>query len=236
MIAILGALFAVGAIGFWAMVAIETIILIALIDNEKPFWATFMMVGTLVFLHWIGSFSVVTLAVEHPWYVVEAVVSWFALGTGWSIAKWWLYVRGCREQYDENKRNFLDANNVQGNEIPDNLLTKWSKSSLSGEGGIKGVIPRVRDHKSKVMLWMCYWPWSMAWTLINDPVKRLFRQIYLQIQGLLQSISDRAFKDVESDFRAPPPPPPAPPAPNSGLDPDRGSAIGYRRGGIHEEM
>lgn len=51
----------------------------------------------------------------------------------------------------------------------------------------------------------------MAWTVLNDPVKRLFKQIYLQIQGLLQSISNRAFSGVEDDLREPPAPPPSAP-------------------------
>jgi hypothetical protein len=69
-----------------------------------------------------------------------------------------------------------------------------------------------RNFKGKITSWMVYWPWSMIVTLIDDPIRRLFRGIYNAIQGMLQRMSDRAFAGTESDFAAPATPPPAPPS------------------------
>ena len=54
-----------------------------------------------------------------------------------------------------------------------------------------------RENKSRIIMWMAYWPWSLLWTTINDAVKRIYREIYQAIQRLLQGISDSVFKDVK---------------------------------------
>jgi hypothetical protein len=60
--------------------------------------------------------------------------------------------------------------------------------------------PQVREHKSDIMLWMTYWPFSCVWTLINDPIRKIFRTIYANIAKSLQSISDRMFKGAIADL------------------------------------
>ncbi|HTM68611.1 MAG TPA: hypothetical protein VL426_04885 [Candidatus Binatia bacterium] len=217
-------LFAVGTFWFWALLAIHFCVLLALIEYEKVGWATFSLIATFAVLHFFGDFNVVSAAIHNPITALIVAAGYFAAGTAWSVIKWWFYVRNCREDYDKKKAAFLERNGVEGAAIPDALKGKW-KEELEGDyryGGrgsrrasfAGGIIPKAGDHKGRIMTWMCYWPWSMVWTLINDPVKRLFKQIYLQIQGLLQSISNRAFRGVEDDLAMPPaPPPPAAPDP-----------------------
>jgi hypothetical protein len=57
-------------------------------------------------------------------------------------------------------------------------------------------IPQVKEYKSNIMTWMTYWPFSMIWTLINDPIKRAFREIYEKISKFMQGMSDRIFKPL----------------------------------------
>jgi len=63
--------------------------------------------------------------------------------------------------------------------------------------------PLVRNHKGRVISWMSYWPWSLFWTILNDPIRRLMRRIYYRIKGILQGISDRAFKDIDAELSDP---------------------------------
>jgi hypothetical protein len=60
--------------------------------------------------------------------------------------------------------------------------------------------PQVRLHKGDIMLWMTYWPFSGLWTLINDPIRKVFRTIYTHIAKSLQAISDRMSKGVTADL------------------------------------
>ncbi len=51
---------------------------------------------------------------------------------------------------------------------------------------------------------MLYWQWSLVWTIIDDPVKRLFELIYRELRAVYQKIADNAYADV--DKNCPPPP------------------------------
>jgi len=42
---------------------------------------------------------------------------------------------------------------------------------------------------------MCFWPFSLVGTLLNDPVRKLFKFIYNRINGLYQKIADEILKD-----------------------------------------
>lgn len=226
-------LFALGTFWFWVLVAVHFCVLLALIEYEKTGWATFTMIATFAALYFLGDFNVITAALRNPGLTAALAGGYFAAGTAWSVAKWWFFVRRCREDYDKQKAEFLRHNGIEGTAIPDNLKTKWKESLGYGYGRNShrrsdNVIPKAGDHKSRIMAWMCYWPWSMVWTLINDPVKRVFKQIYLQIQGIMQSISNRAFRGVEDDLREPPAPPPTPPSEQDGAAPQPRSV---RRGG-----
>jgi hypothetical protein len=44
------------------------------------------------------------------------------------------------------------------------------------------------------MTWMSFWPMSLLWTLLNDPIRKLFTEIYTRISGTLQKIADREYE------------------------------------------
>jgi len=48
------------------------------------------------------------------------------------------------------------------------------------------VHPKVGKHKMRIYVWIAYWPWSFVWTMINDPVRKIFNRIYASIAGWLQ--------------------------------------------------
>jgi len=57
-------------------------------------------------------------------------------------------------------------------------------------------IPTAKEYRKDIVVWMSYWPWSMTWTLLNDPIKRFFNFVYLKFSTLYQKLSDRIFKDI----------------------------------------
>ncbi len=121
-------------------------------------------------------------------------------GTGWSIVKWWLYVTRQREKYEEVKTDFLQSKAAPGAKIPDKAREKWAEMVRARTAYGFEFRPRAREHKADILFWMTYWPWSGFWTLLNDPIRRLFRAIYHRITGILQRISDHAFKGTENDI------------------------------------
>lgn len=193
--------FALGAPGFWGLVLLETALLIVLIEWGKGGWATLSLVASLLALHFLGDLNVPGHVRQHPLVVPVAVLAYFALGTLWAIAKWWLYVRDQRARYDELRADFCHEFKVEG-AIPERLQQRWLErlQSAAARGRRVEVRPKARQHKGRILTWMSYWHWSLAWTTLNDPVRKLFRLIYHHIHDYLQEISDHAFKGVENDF------------------------------------
>jgi hypothetical protein len=54
-------------------------------------------------------------------------------------------------------------------------------------------VPSVTEHKSSIMLWMFYWPFSSIWTMIDHPVKKIFLFIYNRIKDRMQKMADKIF-------------------------------------------
>jgi hypothetical protein len=194
-------LFVAGAPAFWALLVVETILLIALIELGKGALATLSFVAALLLLYFLGDTNVLGFALHHPLLLPLGAISYFAIGTCWAIAKWWLYVRDQRSGYDELRTDFCHEHRLDGT-IPERLQQAWLErlqASASRRRRIE-IRPRARQHKGNILTWMAYWPWSLGWTILNDPVRNAFRFVYHHIHDYLQEISDHAFKGVEQDF------------------------------------
>lgn len=202
----LTSLLVVGSFWFWGLIGLETILLLLWIEWEYSGWATFSLIVTALLFQFngINIFSYVT---ANPSIIGYGAAFYLAAGTIWSIVKWFFFTRMMRERYDDFKTNFLLNKHVEGTSIPEDLKADF-KESLENIGRYSygnnenkiEIRPQVNQHKAQIYLWMVYWPWSMIWTIINDPVRRVFRWIYTQIRATLQAISDHVWKGTENDF------------------------------------
>lgn len=197
-------LMAVGAVGFYVLLGLETLVLLALIEYERPWWGTFSILMTGVLLHFVCGLNVVGLALTHPGTTALAAAGYFVAGTAWSVVKWFLFALKRKEEYLEAKEAYdptAEAIYRQQYHEKDNKPAPipWEKSSARGHflNGKGGLVPLVRENKERVMLWMVYWPFSAVWTIVNDPIKRLFRHIFNMIQDALQLVANRVFADVK---------------------------------------
>ncbi len=218
---------ALGTLWFWLLLATVSCILFALIENERFVWATVVLAVTVGALYLFGDVNLVGAVFRHPTEAGLVVLGYFLAGTLWGVIKWWFYVQRERRHYEEFKAEWLEARRVSGVVVPPELRKEfreavgqrfdksWSdryyhpayrsgqdddRKEEPAEVPMPCIVPKARDHKAQILGWMIYWPWSLIWTLINDPVKRAFKWIYHQIQDLLQKISDRAFKGTEEDL------------------------------------
>lgn len=188
-----------GAIGFWIFIGIISIVLLALIEYERVGWATFFTVGTMVFCQFLTSFKPFSLIADHPLAGALVIVGYFLVGGLWAIWKWWFFVRAKLRDYRTARDEFLKRQNATI--MTEDLLSKWQQSMpYDYRRGSEFGRPRAAKEKGRIMTWMCYWPWSFVWTIVNDPIKRAFRAIYDAIQGILETISKRAFREYEGDF------------------------------------
>src|SRR5262245_39349569 len=96
--------FAIGTFWFWVLIAVEMTLLVTLVECEQSVWATLSVACTLIVLQVFGGIPVWQFLLHNPLVIVLALASYCALGTGWSIVKWWLYVKDQLYRYNEAKR------------------------------------------------------------------------------------------------------------------------------------
>lgn len=68
---------------------------------------------------------------------------------------------------------------------------------LTRERIIEVVMPKADRMKSKVIRWIIYWPTSLIWMVINNPVYRIGNFIYQKVRGRLGRITERMFADLK---------------------------------------
>jgi hypothetical protein len=218
-------IFAFGTVWFWILIAVASIIILAAIENEKGLLATLALVAAAVAIYVWGDGNVFRWIKAHPWKTAGWAGVYFAAGTFWFITKWWRFVRKNRHRYDEAfllfKQDFQSEgygpNGVRryGLEDREKAMAEFKLRKASEpdavfkeewgahieDGVYRGVgfefRPKYKDHKGRIFLWACYWPWSMFWTILNDPLKKVWDGIIWVVRGLLERISASSFRDVE---------------------------------------
>lgn len=189
-------LLVIGSLWFWVLVALVVVIEFFMVEYENPTAATFTLIGAFVLLAIFGDFNLWHAVRSNPVEAGIAGASYFLLGAVWSVGKWWFYVKDLYSQYQEARAKFMQDHGKNANELMGDTLKDMWKKSYSSMHLSK---PKIREHKGRIMVWMTYWPWSMVWTVVNDPVKKIFAAIFKELQGLYQKIADSVYKDAERD-------------------------------------
>lgn len=201
-------LFLFGSFWFWALVALEIIVLFLSIENEKGILATISLIMFGCILQFMGDIDFFQFACDRPLSLAAILASYFVIGSVWGVAKWWIYCLGRLEQYNELKAEFLEENGFDSSvkTVPKELRSRWNDvvtNENSYIGGRKRNLkhtPLARENKAAILRWMSFWPISMIWSLINDFVKNIFKVIYRKISGFLQRIADNMFESIKDDF------------------------------------
>ncbi|MBU1179759.1 hypothetical protein KJ885_02345 [Patescibacteria group bacterium] len=196
---------AVGGVLFWILLSVVCLLLIVAVEFERPGWATVSVIATFLLLGFFGDFNVWLAVKGNPLIALGFFFAYVVVGVLWSFGKWWFFVRNKRDEYEECKARFLRDKGIENTSVvPDNLKKEWSQQfGRYATRDYYGGKPKARENKARILTWMIYWPWSMFWTLINDPIKRFFKFIYERLQKVYQKIADSVYKGVEDDFLPP---------------------------------
>ena len=115
----------------------------------------------------------------HPAQIAMYVAGYFVAGAAWSVVKWW---------FAETKRVQQARNDfsMRHNTHYHNDAETWAEYA-------QRMKTKPLDHKSDILWWIACWPFSVLWTLIDDPVRRICRRIYDELQGVYQRITNRVW-------------------------------------------
>lgn len=185
---------AFGDTWFWIVTVLFTLWAIACVESSKSQGASFVVVLYLALLHYYGNLNPFPWILQNPVAALGLGALYIVGGTLWAIVKWRFYVYSKARQIEDlrlaigkQKAWVADSFNTLGAQERDEVLQA---------AGLKRIPPSVLDEKSRILPWMIWWPLSAAWTIVNDPIRRIFQQIYLNIAQHLQKVSDRAFKNL----------------------------------------
>lgn len=168
----------------YVLLAIVSIVMLISVEYESPGWCSILVVFAIVALQFGSSARPVSFALAHPSVAILLLLAYFAAGTAWIVGKWFSFVYLTRDKYLEIRKELLGRGETQS------YINDFAARKI----GVKSVPLVVRDYKSQLFLWWAFWPLSLLWTVIDDPLKRLWRLSYKLVATSLQNISDRAFK------------------------------------------
>lgn len=177
-------IFVLGSIGFWILiVALVIAVLYSLETESKTLGATISLVVAGLLFYWCGGKPVLTdlfeSIKEHPGNLILLLLGYLLVGTVWSFVKWYQFLLRFKQ------RIITDERNAYKPPTDEEILAV-----------VKAKRPKAFYHKSDILAWMIYWPLSMIWTLIDDPIKRLFTAIYNKLSGQYERLSERMFSKL----------------------------------------
>ncbi len=194
-----------GGMAFWVISILIGIAFIWCIEFDRSGSAVLMILATYFFL-WGGvGINPAIFAWNNPMTTFIYIGGYFLGGTVWSIVKWYFYLLRRRDEA-KKVRIYFDANESALNQAwksSDGEFTFANWMNASGrhdssryEYRDKHYPPMAMQHKGDILFWASYWPFSAFWTLLNDPIRRLWNAIYSVLGGFLQRISNKVFEDV----------------------------------------
>lgn len=208
-------LFLFGTFWFWGLLAVASVILVLCLERGNESVATAVFLSTLAAVLFLGNSSWLSYIIENPLSIGLLAGAYLLIGVGWGITKWGIYLydvsaRHRAERYDWISRRWgiLEAGepDYQDYELASHMSpSQWSgkvkedwRQYVKMEYYGKTIKKPMASHsKARITAWMTYWPWSALWTLINDPIRRFYQWAYTRLCGLLQGMSDEAFKDLD---------------------------------------
>jgi hypothetical protein len=187
---------AFGTFWFWAILGIEFLVLLICANMDGKIGTSILtLIGTMLAINYLGT-PFLGYVFHNPFMIVAWGVVYLVVGSAWSIFKWWRYVMEQRERYDELREGFLkkyiDAPGRTQKEEWKRLLDTYDVDVRPEAGSYR--------NKPRICNWIMYWPWSLLWALINDPVRWAGRRIHKAISSAMQKISDIGFKGTEGDL------------------------------------
>jgi len=146
----------------------------------------------LVFLGtaWFFGFMPWTWVVANPISILAAAAMYMVIGILWGFVKWYFHMLNekdnlsniYRKSYEESKNPTSSDYFASGSETYYQYLIR------------KNMIPKAKNSKYLISVWMVWWPFSMVWTAMNDIVRRLYNWVIDKYLYVYDAISAHVFK------------------------------------------
>lgn len=174
----------IGWLMLWAGIPLLWVLLTIASEKRAPFWGATGALLLVMILEFTTDIKAFTYAFDHPVNALMIIVAYVIFGNGYAVAKWRSFIRLVNEQ-------------IQDAALENNGAVDLARNPVTVAGHRINKVPlQVRAYKADFMTWALFWPMSFVWTVINDPIRRLYNAIYNALASRLQRMSDDMFKDA----------------------------------------
>lgn len=196
----------VGSLLFWAILAVWVVSVWILTEREYGLFGFLSTVAYVAILQFVFKVNVLLWVAKNPGLLLVFAGMYLFFGGLWAFWRWYLFVKDKLEEYQHLKSEWLTTKNVTETTVPDTLKEEWGKYINSTAYRQEMCqIPKVRQHKAKIMRWIGYFPISAISWVFNDMVRRFVKIVYEYMHDWLQGIANNVFasikKDLPNDFK-----------------------------------
>ncbi len=173
-----------GSLFFWLGLLVFSILILAFdsYENEGKAFVTLLIFLGLVT---VANPGVVSAIKANPLLLGVGVLVYLVFGVITAVIKWYFFLLNVRDAVNDGQ----------------NPRQKYGhgESSITVRGREVSYPIVVSKFKARIIGWMTYWPWVAVWTLLDDPIRRVFQRIYVSIAGQLQKMADKILPSVKSE-------------------------------------
>lgn len=183
----------------WIVLIPILVVITVLEEVEKPGWAAISIVVGGAILYLAGGVNPIPWIVAHPVIDVIAVAGYVLVGAAWGLLVRFALIEAdsFKRKVREAKREFCEANGLkEAEEVPKEKYPAWVN-----ELRIAGLLqrPTPSNQKGRIYTWMFYWPFSVIWFVIKDPIRRAFRFCYDHLRKVAQRTADRVMGETVAE-------------------------------------
>lgn len=201
----------IGGIAFWIISSIEIITLMALSINRKDFAAICSLIVYIAVLTVLGNMHPFSFIANNWLFCLIALGAYVAVGIVWGFVKWFFFLRKYKEYVDHSFNQFVESKNIPAEEIKSEKTkssfshyfanyqrhSRLSEFKTDWDSSILRVVPRASDYSSRISNWMMFWPISIIWSILDDLLINMWREIYNFFSGIHDKMVHAQFKDYE---------------------------------------
>lgn len=179
-----------GTVWFWVYIIIPFLFLIWFVESEQSIMAAVIVASMAVAFLCFGDPTVLSNIKSNPSILVLYASAYIFVGIAWGFVKWFFYVLKRRDQYTQEVNAWqITYNDQAARGMEEHHRAKRPKKETFQ--------PAASKNKGRIIFWMSYWPASALWTLLNDPLTRVFSFIYRRLGRAFDDISKTMFANYE---------------------------------------
>lgn len=165
---------------FWLFLLPILILVSMSADRGYLITSTGIFLVFLALVSMSNNIDIISYIGSNPITSISAVLGYFGVGVIWAFIKWYCWLKKEKSLWLEDSIHSVIRSTSDG--VGSNITS--------------AIPPKITNYKDQIISWMALWPCSVFWTVINDPVRKVFELTFVKLANTFQSMADREFNNV----------------------------------------